>query len=154
MKAAKNSMHGASNEESNSETLVPRTVLWNSSCLLSGGLPATTAILGDGSVVASGHPCCGGDSSAVQDQLRSARQIQATLGAFAAILEDGSLVAWGLAGCGGDSSTVQNQLRSVPQIRATDPASGAVLEDGSAVTWGSPHVGGNSSCVADRPPSG
>ena len=33
----------------------------------------------------------GGDSSAVQDQLRNVQQIQASNGAFAAILGDGSV---------------------------------------------------------------
>ena len=41
----------------------------------------------------------GGDSSAVQDQLRSAQQVQATGSAFAAILADGSVVAWGRPDC-------------------------------------------------------
>ena len=38
---------------------------------------------------------CGGDSSAVRDQLKGVQHIQATNGAFAAILEDGSVVTWG-----------------------------------------------------------
>ena len=51
---------------------------------------------GDSAVVTWGNASCGGDSSAVRDQLRSVVQIQATLdGAFAAILEDGSVVTWG-----------------------------------------------------------
>ena len=61
------------------------------------GLYSTTfaAILGDGSVVAWGYADCGGDSSAVQEQLRDVQQIQASDGAFAAILGDGSVVTWG-----------------------------------------------------------
>ena len=61
----------------------------------------------------------GGDSSAVQDQLRGVQQIQAAVFAFAAILTDGSVVTWGDADCGGDSSAVQDQLRAVQQIQAT-----------------------------------
>ena len=57
-----------------------------------------------------GDADCGGDSSAVQNQLKGVRQIQATGGAFAAILEDGSVVTWGNAQYGGDSSAVQAQL--------------------------------------------
>eukprot|EP00434_Breviolum_minutum_P031260 symbB.v1.2.027641.t1/scaffold2850.1/size68925/3 len=60
----------------------------------------------------------GGDSSAVQDQLRGVQQIQATTGAFAAILEDGSIITWGGADYGGDSSAVRDQLRGVQQITA------------------------------------
>ena len=72
---------------------------------------AFAAILEDGSVVTWGDPDDGGDSSAVQDQLKSVRQVQATYAAFAAILEDGSVVTWGHPGCGGgDSSAVQDQL--------------------------------------------
>ena len=58
-------------------------------------------------------PLCGGDSSAVQDQLKGVQQIQATRQAFAAILDDGSVVTWGHALCGGDSSAVQHKLRLV-----------------------------------------
>ena len=51
---------------------------------------------GDSAVVTWGNASCGGDSTAVRDQLRGVVQIQATLdGAFAAILEDGSVVTWG-----------------------------------------------------------
>ena len=56
---------------------------------------AFAAILGDGSVVSWGKADDGGDSSAVQDQLKNVLQIQASNGAFAAILGDGSLVTWG-----------------------------------------------------------
>ena len=63
--------------------------------------------------------CFGGDSSAVQDQLKGVQQIQATHGAFAAILEDGSVVTWGDANFGGDSSAVRDQLKGVQQIQAT-----------------------------------
>ena len=56
---------------------------------------AFAAILEDGSVLTWGDPRCGGDSSAVGDQLRGVRQIQCTGGAFAAILEDGSVICWG-----------------------------------------------------------
>ena len=73
---------------------------------------AFAAILADGSVLTWGNPAGGGDSSAVQDQLRSVEQIQATRFAFAAILADGSVVTWGNSADGGDSSAVQDQLRS------------------------------------------
>ena len=63
----------------------------------------------------------GGDSSAVQDQLKGV-QIQARDGDFAAILEDGSVVTWGRAGSGGDSSAVRDQLKGVRQIQATEKA--------------------------------
>ena len=70
---------------------------------------------GDGSIVAWGRAKDGGDSSAVQDQLKNVQQIQAAPCAFAAILGDGSVVTWGDAGCGGDSSAVQDQLKNVQQ---------------------------------------
>ena len=80
---------------------------------------AFAAILGDGSVVTWGDADFGGDSSAVQDQLRDVQQIQASAAAFAAILGDGSVVTWGDADFGGDSSAVQEQLRDVQQIQAS-----------------------------------
>ena len=51
-----------------------------------------------------GNPHCGGDSSEVQDRLKSVQQIQATGRAFAAVLADGSMVTWGNPASGGDSS--------------------------------------------------
>ena len=57
---------------------------------------AFAAILGDASVVTSGVSQLGGDSSAVQSQLKNVQQIQATHAAFAAILGDGSVVSWGV----------------------------------------------------------
>ena len=54
---------------------------------------AFAAILGDGSVATWGRD--GGDSSAVQEQLKNVQQIQASERAFAAILADGSVVTWG-----------------------------------------------------------
>ena len=71
------------------------------------------ALLADGSVVTQGAADCGGDSSAVQDELRGVQQIVATDFAFAALLADGSVVTWGEAAYGGDSSAVQDQLRFV-----------------------------------------
>ncbi|CAE7947454.1 unnamed protein product [Symbiodinium sp. KB8] len=115
----------------------------------SGG--AFAAILGDGSVVAWGDGDIGGDCSAVQDQLQSVRQIQASeFGAFAAILSDGSVVTWGEAGNGGNSNGVQHQLKNVQQIQATLSAFAAILGDGSVVTWGDAGRGGDSSAVQDQ----
>ena len=67
---------------------------------------AFAAILGDGSVVTWGGPGFGGDSSAVQEQLRDVQQIQASSGAFAAILGDGSVVTWADADHDGNSCVV------------------------------------------------
>ena len=53
-------------------------------------LSAFAALLGDGSVVARGDDYNGGDTSAVQEQLRDVQQIQTSEKAFAAILGDGS----------------------------------------------------------------
>ena len=75
-----------------------------------------SAILGDGSVVTWGHPHVGGDSRAVQDQLKGVQQNQACRKAFAAILSDGSVVTWGGHDCGGDSRAVKDQLKGVKQI--------------------------------------
>jgi len=57
-----------------------------------------------------GYSCGGGNSTAVQDQLRNVQQVHATSGAFAAILSDGTVVTWGDPDCGGDSTAVQEQL--------------------------------------------
>ena len=89
---------------------------------------AFAAILGDGPAVASGHACYGGNSRAVQDQLRNVKQIQSSIsGAFAAVLCNRSVVTWGAADSGGDSSAVQSSLRNVQQIQAGYCAFAAVL---------------------------
>ena len=94
---------------------------------------------------------CGGDSSAVRDQLKGVQQIQATVTAFAAILEDGSVVTWG------DARTMVVTVRQFEissrvcsRFRPHDRAFAAILEDGSVVTWGEPHYGGDSSAVRDQ----
>ena len=56
--------------------------------------PSFAAIIGDGSVMTWGDHF-GGDSSAVQEQLRNVQQIQASYYAFAAMLAHGSVVTWG-----------------------------------------------------------
>ena len=94
-------------------------------CSRSKLLRAFAAIRGDGSVVTWGCGYGGGDSSAVQEQLRDVQQIQACVFAFAAILGDGSVVTWGHADC-------------------------CRLADGSVVTWGGAEWGGDSSAVQDQ----
>ena len=111
---------------------------------------AFAAILGDGSVVTWGHEHYGGDSHAVQDQLKNVQHIQATSTAFAAILVDGSVVRWGNARHGGESSAVQGELKNVQQIQASIYAFAAILGDGSVVTWGDEHHGGDSHAVQDQ----
>ena len=105
---------------------------------------------GGSTIVTWGVAHCGGDSSAVQDQLKGVRQILGAHLAFAAILEDGSVVTWGLAHHGGDSSAVRDQLKGVQQIQATFGAFAAILADGSVVTWGVADCGGDSSAVRDQ----
>ena len=117
--------------------------------ICSGG-QAFAAILGDGSVVTWGHAGCGGDSSAVRNQLKNVQQIQSNGGAFAAILGDGSVVTWGHAASGGDSSTVQDQLKAVQQIQANPFAFAAILGHNSVVTWGHAGFGGDSSAVRNQ----
>ena len=75
------------------------------------------AILGDASVLTWGDARHGGDSSAVQDQLKNVQQIQANCHAFAAVLADGSAVTWGDAGWGGDSGAAQDQLKNAADPR-------------------------------------
>ena len=119
-----------------------------------GALVATEAafafIRPDGSVVTWGDPDSGGDSRAVQEDLRDVVQIKAAGAAFAAIRRDGSVVTWGCRGLGGDSSRVRSQLRHVNQIQANMDAFAAITEDGRVVAWGDPEAGGDCSLVSDQ----
>ena len=90
-----------------------------------------------------GHPDYGGDSSAVQKQLRNVQHIEASARAFAAVLGDGSGVTWGDRYSGGDSSAVQGPLLNVQHIQASVQAFAALLGDGSVVTCGHPDYGGD-----------
>ena len=106
---------------------------------------------GDSTITTWGSANSGGDSSAVQDQLRGVLQIQTTDRAFAAILEDGSVVTWGDRQNGGDSAAVRDQLKGVQQIQAArEGAFAAILADGSIITWGLADSGGDSSAVKDQ----
>ena len=96
---------------------------------------AFAALLGDGSVVTWGHAEHGGNSSAVQHQLKNVQGIQATGKAFAAMLGEGSVVTWGHAKYGGDSSAVQDLLKDVQHMQAGYRAIAAILGDGSVATW-------------------
>ena len=94
----------------------------------------------------------GGDSSAVQDQLRGVQQIQSTRNvAFAAILD--RWIRRYLGWCKTVAVTVrqfEDQLKGVRQIQATGGAFAAILADGSVVTWGDAEDGGDSSAVRDQ----
>ena len=50
--------------------------------------------MADGSAVTWGDADYGGDSVAVQQELKEVQDIQATLAAFAAILSNGSVATW------------------------------------------------------------
>ena len=84
---------------------------------------AFAAILSDGSIITWGDRRGGGNSRAVQNQLKGVQQIQASGGAFAAILTDGSVVSWGNPDYGGDSGAVQDQLKGEQQIQASQKLS-------------------------------
>ena len=92
-----------------------------------------------------GDPGWGADSSAVRDQLRGVKQIQATDRAFAAILADGSVVTWGRFRLG--LWTVQQFEMSSRMCSRSRPQAGPLpqfLADGSVVTWGDPDWGADS----------
>ena len=97
-----------------------------------------------------GAAYCGGDSCAVQDQLKGVQPIQASAGAFAAILTDASVVTWGRTDFAGDGRAVQDQLKGVQQIQASAGAFAAMLTNGSVVAWGDKEHGGDSCAVQDQ----
>jgi hypothetical protein len=98
-------------------------------------------------VLTWGDPDTGGDSNAVQNQLKNIQQVCATGSAFAAMLADGSVITWGDPEYGGDCSPVRGQLRNVRKLHATWWAFAAILADGSVVTWGEPGSGGDITAV-------
>ena len=106
---------------------------------------------GDHGIVTWGSPEFGGNSSAVQDQLKHVRQVQATGGAFAAILANGSVVTWGDQSYGGDSSAVQDQLKDVQRVQGTHGFLEVHLpqswQTGPSLLEAIKHWGGNSSVV-------
>eukprot|EP00913_Durusdinium_trenchii_P010680 g10020.t1 len=71
---------------------------------------AFAAITHAGGVITWGDPHYGGDSEAVQDQLKDVEELYGTNFAFAAIRRDGRILAWGAVGAGGDMSEAEKQL--------------------------------------------
>ncbi|CAE7725043.1 HERC1, partial [Symbiodinium sp. KB8] len=118
--------------------------IWSTACrCLAMHCAAFAALRRDGTVVTWGCAAYGGDSHAVQAQLRSVQQIEATVGAFAAQREDGSVITWGHRAFGGDSGSVQHLLKDVRQVRATLGAFAGLCADGSVVSWGLEMISGN-----------
>ena len=74
---------------------------------MQGQLTDVQQFLLPGSFVTWGVAGRGGQTSAVQSQLKDVQQTQASHAPFAAILVDGSVVPWGDPCTGGDGSTVQ-----------------------------------------------
>ena len=110
---------------------------------------AFATIVGDGSVVTWGCDAKdGGDSSAVQHQLKNVQQIQATYSTTALLLPFSATALFFREG--GAGSAVQHQLKNVQQIQASSSAFAAILGDGSVVTWGSAWHGGDSRDVQDQ----
>ncbi|MCJ8312961.1 MAG: Ig-like domain-containing protein [Pseudomonadales bacterium] len=111
---------------------------------------AFAALKADGSVVTWGDDDQGGDSSGVQDQLKSVVSIHNNRYAFAAIKADGSVVTWGDENEGGNSSDVQAQLTNVVSIHHSRSAFAAIKADGSVVIWGDDFSGGDGTEVQDQ----
>ena len=111
---------------------------------------AFAAILGDGSVVTWGHARHGGDSSAVQEQLRDVQQIQASvvhlLQSWVMDLWSPGVMPIAVATAVRYRSSCEMCSRSKLLIRAF----AAILGDGSVVTWGHAGHGGDSSAVQDQ----
>ncbi|OLQ02736.1 Ankyrin-1 [Symbiodinium microadriaticum] len=110
------------------------------------GAAAFAAIIGSGSVVVWGDADFGGDSAAVERQLKDVCQIQASNSAFAAILGNGAVVTWSDSRSDSGSSAPQDLLE-VQQIQASAHAFAAILGNGSVVTWGHPLHGADSQAV-------
>ena len=74
------------------------------------GARAFAAICLDGTVAAWGDIDCGGDTSAVQQQLVNVQEIHASERAFVAVLTDGKVVCWGHSEYGGNCAGIQDWL--------------------------------------------
>ena len=108
---------------------------------------AFAALLANGKVVTWGFAPWGGNSDAVQSQLRNVVRIYGNKYAFAAKRSDETVITWGDHAYGGRSTAVETSLRTVQEIYSTDLAFAAVLADRSLVTWGHAACGGNATAV-------
>ena len=89
------------------------------------------------SVVTWGDAECGGDSSAVRDQLKGVTKIKGTLGAFAAILEDWICPLAGVTNCtAATARQFKISSKVVQDIQVTGAGFAAIREDGSVLCWG------------------
>jgi len=100
-----------------------------------------------GNVLTWGNQNDGGDSTAIQHQLKNIKMIFSTRLSFAALTTDGNVVTWGDEDTGSDSSSVQHQLKNIKMIFSTSSAFAALTTDGNVVTWGRQSYGGKSTAV-------
>ncbi|OLQ08632.1 hypothetical protein AK812_SmicGene7857 [Symbiodinium microadriaticum] len=100
----------------------------------------------DGTVVAWGDPCSGGDCSGVSEKLQDVQHIYASWYSFAALLGNGDVVTWGDEDHGGDCSAAG----TLKKIEASGRAFAAIRTDGSVTTWGDPAFGGDSDLVKEQ----
>ena len=116
---------------------------------------AFTAVKGDGRIICWGDAECGGDCSAIHEDLTEMDAapiltIYSSPYAFAAQRADGSLLTWGDPDSGGDSTRVCEALQSsrVERVFSTDDAFAAISSgERQLITWGDPASGGDSSSV-------
>ncbi|CAL1145402.1 unnamed protein product [Cladocopium goreaui] len=110
------------------------------------------AVLMDGGLVTWGSSHFGGDSQAVQEQVRGLVQIQSSCCAFAALQEDGSVISWGHPSM--PQTTAERLMLSaarqnpVTAIQSSSHAFAALLKDGSVTTWGNKDYGGDCSAAS------
>jgi len=86
----------------------------------------------------------GGDSSAVQAELKDVETIYSTDYAFAAKLKNGNLVTWGDTYGGGDPGSVSMHVTKVDNVY---PSKNVFVgtrsgNSGQAIVWGNPLCGG------------
>eukprot|EP00746_Dinoflagellata_sp_MGD_P136563 gnl/MRDRNA2_/MRDRNA2_70474_c0_seq2.p1 gnl/MRDRNA2_/MRDRNA2_70474_c0~~gnl/MRDRNA2_/MRDRNA2_70474_c0_seq2.p1 ORF type:complete len:302 (+),score=66.12 gnl/MRDRNA2_/MRDRNA2_70474_c0_seq2:83-988(+) len=135
-----------------SMTLVVRMV---EPCVLENSGGATAELKDDGSVVTSGNPAAGGNSSKVQDELESGVQaIYSSESAFAALKNDHIIVAWGDQA--NQAEAVQGALircqekKTVKSIVKNSGGVAALKSDGSVVAWGCQDGGGDCASVMEQ----
>ncbi len=114
-----------------------------------GGVMA--GLKNDGSLVTWGNDFQGGDSSAVEDKLKSGvESVTVGLNSVAALKVDGSVVVWGHPDRGGKLYDWQQAVLNsgVVSITASERAYAALKDDGSVFAWGDSDYGGGTS---DKP---
>ena len=120
--------------------------LWNVTHIQATG-SAFAAIRSNGAVVTWGNAHFGGDSSHIQEKLKSVRQVPSTLHPKGSHPTPCNVLTYKPQTIKIRSPQPSNLTPYMRQVQCANYAFAAILEDGSVEAWGADELGGDCSSV-------